>query len=57
MSRSERVAVPASFVSDFETVCTRYGLTEQERKEAKEAARRDLDNAIVCFAAIAKEEN
>ena len=43
-----------SFVADFETVATRYRLRELGEYEAeKAAARRDLENAEVCFAAMA----
>lgn len=49
------VVVSKQFADDFEAVCTHYALTPDERAEAKQAARRDLDNAIVCFSALAKE--
>lgn len=55
MSASDRVTVSRQFAEDFDAVCTRYGLTPKEREEAKQAARRDLESAIVCFAAMAKE--
>lgn len=45
------------FVADFEAVAARYNLRELgEYEAAKEAARRDLENAEVCFAAMAKED-
>lgn len=47
--------VPRQFAKDFEAVCTRYNLTDEEREEAKQAARRDLENAITTFSALAKE--
>lgn len=44
------------FVADFEAVATRYKLRELgEHESAKAAARRDMDAAEVCFAAIAGE--
>ena len=49
------VKVTKQFVADFDTVCTRYNLTSDEREEAKQAARRDLDNAITTFSAMAQE--
>lgn len=55
MQTSNPVTVSQQFVSDFEAVCTRYNLTPDEREEAKQAARRDLDNAITTFAALARE--
>lgn len=56
MSAGNRVTVSKQFVADFDTVCARYCLTEAEKHEAKEAARRDLENAEACFAALAKED-
>lgn len=42
------------FVADFEAVATRYNLREcGEYDEAKAAARRDMENAEVCFAKMA----
>ena len=39
------------------TVALRYNLRELgEYETAKEAARRDLENAETCFAALAKED-
>ena len=55
MQTSNRVTVSQQFVANFEAVCTRYNLTPEEREEAKQAARRDLENAITTFAALAKE--
>lgn len=56
MTGSKSVMASKQFVADFDTVCARYGLTEAEKQEAKEAARRDLENAETCFAALAKED-
>lgn len=54
MSGGETVKVNKQFVDDFEAVATRYNLRELGEYElAKAAARRDLENAEVCFAAIA----
>jgi hypothetical protein len=48
--------VPRQFVDDFETVATRYNLRELgEYDEARAAARRDIENAEVCFTAMALE--
>ena len=56
MTGSKSVMASKQFVADFDTVCARYGLTEAEKQEAREAARRDLENAETCFAALAKED-
>lgn len=49
-------SVPRQFVDDFELVATRYNLRELgEYEQAKEAARRDIENAEICFSAMAKE--
>lgn len=54
--RASRQIVSQQFVADFEAVATRYKLRELgEYEAAKAAARADLDAAIVCFAAMAKE--
>ena len=54
---SKQVSVPRQFESDFELVATRYNLRELgEYEEAKEAARRDIENAISTYAQLAKEE-
>lgn len=51
-----KILVNKQFVADFEAVATRYKLRELgEYEAAKEAARSDLENAIVCFASIAAE--
>ena len=55
MSVDQTVKVNKQFVADFEAVCTRYNLSPEEREQAKQAARRDLDNAIPTFAALAQE--
>ena len=50
-------SVPKKFVDDFELVATRYNQRELgEYEEAKEAARRDIENAISTYAQLAKEE-
>lgn len=51
----EHNSAPRQFVEDFDKVCTHYGLTKEETEEAKQAARRDLDNAIICFSSLARE--
>lgn len=50
----QKITVPRQFASDFHAVVTYYGLTDSETAEAKEAARADIENAIVCFASVAK---
>lgn len=53
----KQVSVSKQFADDFEAVVLRYNLRELgEYEAAKEAARRDLENAEACFAAMAKEE-
>lgn len=53
---SKPVTVTEQFAADFEAIATRYNLRELgEYDEAKAAARRDLENAEVCFAAMARE--
>jgi len=57
MSDGNRVTVSKQFVADFEAVALRYNLRELgEYEAAKEAARRDLENAETCFSAMAKED-
>ena len=57
MTGSKSVMASKQFVADFEAVALRYNLRELgEYETAKEAARRDLENAEACFAALAKEE-
>ena len=52
-----KCVVSQKFVDDFELVATRYNLRELgEYEEAKEAARRDIENAISTYAQLAKEE-
>lgn len=54
---SKRVSVSKTFADDFEAVAARYNLRELgEYEDAKKAARRDIESAETCFAAIAKEE-
>ncbi len=56
MSGDATVKASKQFVADFEAVATRYRLRELgEYEAAKAAARRDLENAEVCFAAMALE--
>lgn len=53
---SKPVTVSQQFVDGFEAVAARYNLRELgEYEAAKEAARRDLENAEVCFSAMAGE--
>jgi hypothetical protein len=48
--------VPRQFVDDFELVADHYGLKHiSEYFPAKEAARKDLDNAITTFANLADQ--
>jgi len=57
MDGGKNVMASKQFVADFEAVALRYNLRELgEYEDAKEAARRDLENAEACFAAMAKEE-
>ena len=52
----KHTSVPKQFVADFETVAARYNLRELgEYDEARAAARRDIENAEVCFTAMALE--
>lgn len=56
MRTSKPVAVPQQFVDDFEAVAARYNLRELgQYDEAKAAARRDMENAEVCFSVMARE--
>lgn len=56
MQISKKVTVPQQFVNDFETVAARYNLRELgEYEQAKEVARLDIENAKICFKAIATE--
>ena len=56
MDGGKNVMASKQFVADFEAVALRYNLRELgEYEAAKEAARRDLENAEVCFAAMARE--
>lgn len=53
--QSSRKTVSKQFADDFEAVAKHYRLRELgQYEEAKAAARRDLDSAEVCFAAMAK---
>lgn len=54
VSGGETVKASKQFVANFEVVATRYKLRELgEHDEAKAAARRDMENAEVCFAKMA----
>lgn len=57
MSASKQpTIVPREFAADFELVAAHYCLAERgELDVAKEAARADLDSAIVTYAALAAE--
>ena len=56
MSVSDSKSVPREFVADFEAVAAHYNLKALgEYDQAKAAARADLDSAIPCFAALARE--
>lgn len=49
-------AVPRQFRDDFELVAAHYGLEARgEYEAAKEAARADIDAAVVTFASLAAE--
>ncbi|HEY6020594.1 MAG TPA: hypothetical protein VIY48_12100 [Candidatus Paceibacterota bacterium] len=55
MSTSKKT-VSKQFSNDFESVAKHYKLRELgQYEEAKAAARRDLESAAVCFAAMAKD--
>lgn len=55
MPTSKRI-VSQQFIDNFEVAAARYKLRELgEYEAAKEAARRDLENAETCFAALALE--
>jgi hypothetical protein len=55
-SSGEQVMVSKQFAADFEAVARHYRLRELgEYDEAKEAARRGIEAAKVCFAAIAHD--
>ena len=55
MDGGESVMANRTFVADFEAVAARYNLRELgEYDQAKAAARRDMENAEVCFAAMAR---
>lgn len=57
MDGGKNVMASKQFVADFEAVALRYNLRELgEYETAKQAARRDLENAEACFAAMAKED-
>ena len=52
----KHTSVPRQFVEDFEAVAAHYNLKALgEYDQAKAAARADLDSAIPCFAALARE--
>lgn len=53
---SKPVVVSQGFVDDFELVAAHYELKKHgEYDLAKDLARKDLDNAIVCYAEMAKQ--
>jgi hypothetical protein len=53
---SKQVKASPQFVADFETVAEHYNLKALgEYEEAKEAARKNLDNAITTFANLADQ--
>lgn len=53
--KDEKIKVKRQFAADFETVAAYYKLHEfGEYEEAKEKARRDLDDAVICYTSIAK---
>lgn len=43
------------FISDFNYVTTHYKLSPEEIEQAKEAARKDMKQAEMCFASVAQE--
>lgn len=52
----KQVSASKQFADDFEAVAEHYKLRELgQYEEAKQAARRDIEAAEVCFAAMAKE--
>lgn len=56
MTGNGNVMASKQFVADFEAVAVHYKLRELgQYDEAKAAARRDMPNAIVCFASMAKD--
>lgn len=56
MSVSNPVIVTKQFADDFELVANYYGLKHiGEYLEAKDAARNDLENAIITYAHLASE--
>ena len=50
-----KTRVPPEFVEHFNAVAVYYECTPEEITEMKQCAREHLDEAIPCFAAIAKE--
>ena len=50
-----KTRVPPEFVEHFNAVAAYYECTPEEITEMKNCAREHLDEAIPCFAAIAKE--
>ena len=47
--------VPPEFIKDFELVAKYYQLKQNgEYEEAKDTARKDLPNAIICYKELAK---
>lgn len=50
-----QVMVAKEFMDDFMTVSKHYLCSPDEIQLMKEIARKDMDNAVVCFRSIAKE--
>lgn len=55
MSDSKPVNAPRQFAAHFHAVCTHYQCTPDEIEIMKQLARRDMANAVVSFAAMARE--
>ena len=54
MSNSKYVS--RQFVQDFELVAAHYNLKELgEYETAKDLARNDLENAVICYSELAKD--
>ena len=51
----EKVKVSKKFADDFAVTAKFYECTPDEIAEMKQCARENLDEAIPCFAAMAKE--
>lgn len=56
VSKSQQRVVPRQFIEDFETVAASYNLKETGEYEiAKQAARDDINSAMVCYHDMANE--